>query len=154
MLRHIVLTPKLNTAKTIKLRKFDFKNKVQTIDDLAEVLLHKFFWMCLLKFIVISSVVFRIIIKRQNFKYLTLKWRPKTTAVWLKINAPTSRVNLQTRCENDITKSQARSQDFGGEGARIWVPAPKGIRGVTPGKFLKNVHTIWCNILYLLHKNH
>ena len=33
-------------------------------------------------------------------------------------------------------QDQARSQDFGGEGARIWVPAPKEGPGFTPG-------TIW-----------
>ena len=34
---------------------------------------------------------------------------------------------------------QARSQDFGGEVARIWIPATKGIQGVsvTPGKLKK-----------------
>ena len=47
---------------------------------------------------------------------------------------------------------QARSQDFGGEGARFWVPAPKGGQGASPGKFLKNVPVIWCIILHRLHK--
>ena len=55
----------------------------------------------------------------------------------------------------EMTWLQVRSQDFGGEGARIWVPAPKGSpEGVTHEKFFKNVHAIWCNILYLLHKIH
>ena len=27
-------------------------------------------------------------------------------------------------------------------------------KDVAPGKFLKNVHAIWCIISYLLHKNH
>ena len=50
---------------------------------------------------------------------------------------------------------QARSQEFGGEGARIWVPATKEVRGCQTRKFLKNnVHAIWCIILHLLHKNH
>ena len=39
-----------------------------------------------------------------------------------------------------------------GRGARFWVSAPKGVRGVIPGQILKNVHTIWCIILRLLHK--
>ena len=42
---------------------------------------------------------------------------------------------------------QARSQDFGREGARFW-----GSGSITPGKMLKNVHAIWCIILHLLHK--
>ena len=42
---------------------------------------------------------------------------------------------------------QARSHDFGEEEARFWVTGP----GVAPlENFLKNVHVIWCVILYLV----
>ena len=49
-----------------------------------------------------------------------------------------------TSRRTETTLEQARNQDFGWEGARIWVPAAKGVRGCHPGKFLKNVHAIGC----------
>ena len=63
-------------------------------------------------------------------------------------------VQLCYRIEKRCCRNRARRQDFEWKEARIWVPAPKWVRGVTSRKIVKNVHAIWCNILYLLHTNH
>ena len=47
------------------------------------------------------------------------------------------------------TLQQVRSQDFGGEGSRIWVPAIKRSGNVTPGKFKKKKFMRFSALYYI-----
>ena len=60
------------------------------------------------------------------------------------------KIYIDHACMSISHSQQARNQDFGEEGTRIWVPASKGGSGVSPQKILKTymrfgaMYCIWC----------